>query len=107
MPLAAETAGKWHLFCGESCALPALSSERWCWVDVTHPANGIGHLTRVFGTKPVTAAEGVQRVSDLQRTVVESSRLGIPAIVHEEGCPQPCAGEHRTAGVGRLHPAAV
>jgi beta-glucosidase-like glycosyl hydrolase len=26
----------------------------------------------------------VQRVRELQRTVVESSRLGIPAIVHEE-----------------------
>jgi beta-glucosidase len=47
-------------------------------------ANGIGHLTRVFGTRPVTAAEGVQRVRELQQTVVESSRLGIPAIVHEE-----------------------
>jgi beta-xylosidase len=47
-------------------------------------AYGLGHLTRVFGTRPVTAAEGVQRVRDLQRTVVESSRLGIPAIVHEE-----------------------
>jgi beta-xylosidase len=46
--------------------------------------NGIGHLTRVFGTRPMTAAEGVQRVRKLQKTVVESTRLGIPAIVHEE-----------------------
>jgi beta-xylosidase len=55
--------------------------------DITWPeaaANGIGHLTRVFGTRPVTAAEGVGRLRELQRTVVESSRLGIPAIVHEE-----------------------
>jgi beta-xylosidase len=47
-------------------------------------ANGIGHLTRVFGTRPVTAADGVQRVRDLQRTLVETTRLGIPAVVHEE-----------------------
>ena len=55
--------------------------------NISWPASvkdGIGHLTRVFGTRPVTAAEGVQRVRELQRTVVESTRLGIPAIVHEE-----------------------
>jgi beta-xylosidase len=55
--------------------------------NISWPASvkdGIGHLTRVFGTRPVTAAEGVQRVRELQKTVVESTRLGIPAIVHEE-----------------------
>ena len=55
--------------------------------NVSWPASakdGIGHLTRVFGTRPVTAAEGVQRVRDLQGTVMSSTRLGIPAIVHEE-----------------------
>ncbi len=45
---------------------------------------GIGHLTRVFGTKPVSASEGVTRLIGLQRQVVEGTRLGIPAIVHEE-----------------------
>src|SRR5215207_1549757 len=55
--------------------------------NISWPASvkdGIGHLTRVFGTRPVTAAEGVQRVRELQQTVVSSGRLGIPAIVHEE-----------------------
>ncbi len=46
--------------------------------------NGIGHLTRVFGTRPVTAAQGVRRVRELQRTLLKTTRLGIPAIVHEE-----------------------
>ncbi|UQU62058.1 glycoside hydrolase family 3 C-terminal domain-containing protein [Couchioplanes caeruleus] len=46
--------------------------------------DGIGHLTRPFGTRPVTADEGRARVVELQRQVVESSRLGVPAIVHEE-----------------------
>lgn len=47
-------------------------------------ADGIGQLTRVFGTVPVTAAEGVTRVHELQRALMSSTRLGIPAVVHEE-----------------------
>jgi len=47
-------------------------------------AEGLGQLTRVFGTAPVTAVEGVARVHELQRTLMSSTRLGIPAVVHEE-----------------------
>lgn len=47
-------------------------------------AHGIGHLTRPFGTKPTSAADGATRVQELQRRVVTAGRLGIPAIVHEE-----------------------
>ncbi|TNC22349.1 beta-xylosidase/alpha-l-arabinosidase [Amycolatopsis alkalitolerans] len=47
-------------------------------------AAGIGHLTRVFGTAPVTAAEGAERVAALQREIIDETRLGVPAIVHEE-----------------------
>ncbi|WP_067673157.1 glycoside hydrolase family 3 N-terminal domain-containing protein [Nocardia miyunensis] len=46
--------------------------------------HGIGHLTRVFGTGPVSAAAGVDRLLALQREIVERTRLGIPALVHEE-----------------------
>ncbi|SMH42727.1 beta-glucosidase [Rathayibacter oskolensis] len=45
---------------------------------------GLGQLTRVFGTEPVTVAEGVRRLRELQERVVDSNRLGIPAIAHEE-----------------------
>lgn len=45
---------------------------------------GLGQLTRVFGTEPVTVAEGVHRLRELQERVVASNRLGIPAIAHEE-----------------------
>jgi beta-xylosidase len=45
---------------------------------------GLGQLTRVFGTEPVTVAEGVRRLRELQERVIASSRLGIPAIAHEE-----------------------
>ena len=47
-------------------------------------AHGLGQLTRVFGTAPVTAAQGVTRVHELQRALMSSTRLGIPAVVHEE-----------------------
>jgi beta-glucosidase len=46
--------------------------------------HGIGHLTRVFGTAPVTAEEGRARSVALQRAIVGDTRLGIPALVHEE-----------------------
>ncbi len=45
---------------------------------------GLGQLTRVFGTEPVSVPEGVRRLRDLQRRVVAAQRLGIPAIAHEE-----------------------
>ncbi|SEC55724.1 beta-glucosidase [Amycolatopsis tolypomycina] len=47
-------------------------------------ADGIGHLTRVFGTAPVSAEAGVDRLVALQREIVSETRLGVPAIVHEE-----------------------
>ncbi|RFU41677.1 glycoside hydrolase family 3 protein, partial [Actinomadura logoneensis] len=47
-------------------------------------AHGLGQLTRVFGTAPVTAAEGVARLRGLQRRVAAGNRFGIPAIAHEE-----------------------
>jgi beta-xylosidase len=45
---------------------------------------GLGQLTRVFGTEPVSVAEGVRRLRELQERVVASNRQGIPAIAHEE-----------------------
>src|SRR3981081_2973633 len=46
--------------------------------------NGLGQLTRVFGTRPVTAAAGMRALASLQARVAEASRLGIPAVAHEE-----------------------
>ncbi|MEV5070628.1 glycoside hydrolase family 3 C-terminal domain-containing protein [Microbacterium sp. LMI12-1-1.1] len=47
-------------------------------------AEGIGHLTRVFGTTPVSARDGMAKVHESQQHLITSTRLGIPAIVHEE-----------------------
>jgi beta-xylosidase len=46
--------------------------------------NGIGQLTRVFGTRPVEAAAGMRALAGLQAQVVAASRFGIPAVAHEE-----------------------
>ncbi|MBW8761999.1 MAG: glycoside hydrolase family 3 C-terminal domain-containing protein [Microbacterium sp.] len=46
--------------------------------------HGLGQLTRVYGTAPITLQEGVETLRRLQRRVIENQRLGIPALVHEE-----------------------
>jgi beta-xylosidase len=46
--------------------------------------NGIGQLTRVFGTRPVDAAAAMSALASLQARVADASRLGIPAVAHEE-----------------------
>ncbi|MEU9348953.1 glycoside hydrolase family 3 N-terminal domain-containing protein [Streptomyces sp. NPDC048278] len=46
--------------------------------------DGLGHLTRPFGTRPVEPAEGARRLAAVQRELMDTTRLGIPAIAHEE-----------------------
>src|SRR6478735_2026673 len=46
--------------------------------------HGLGHLTRPYGTRPVRAAERAAWLREFQRGLVTGTRLGIPAIVHEE-----------------------
>ncbi|WP_413453124.1 glycoside hydrolase family 3 N-terminal domain-containing protein [Georgenia sp. 1P01AC] len=46
--------------------------------------HGLGHLTRVFGTRPVEPEVGRRALLESQRWLVENTRLGIPAIAHEE-----------------------
>lgn len=47
-------------------------------------AHGIGHLTRVYGTRPVDPVERAAWLWGEQRRLQRETRLGIPAIVHEE-----------------------
>jgi len=47
-------------------------------------AHGIGHLTRVYGTRPVDPIERAAWLWGEQRRLVTQTRPGIPAIVHEE-----------------------
>jgi beta-glucosidase-like glycosyl hydrolase len=45
---------------------------------------GIGQITRPLGTRPVNPKAGVRALNVLQKFLVEETRLGIPAISHEE-----------------------
>ncbi|MFI6330078.1 glycoside hydrolase family 3 N-terminal domain-containing protein [Micromonospora chersina] len=46
--------------------------------------HGLGHLTRAYGTRPVDATERAAWLWKFQRDLVTGTRLGIPALVHEE-----------------------
>lgn len=46
--------------------------------------NGVGQLTRAFGTAPVSPGAGRERLAALQSQVGRGNRFGIPAMVHEE-----------------------
>ncbi|RZT77931.1 beta-glucosidase [Micromonospora violae] len=46
--------------------------------------HGLGHLTRAYGTRPLDPAERAAWLWKFQRDLVTRTRLGIPAIVHEE-----------------------
>lgn len=46
--------------------------------------HGLGHLTRVYGTRPVDPAARARWLWSFQRRLVRETRLGIPALVHEE-----------------------
>jgi beta-glucosidase-like glycosyl hydrolase len=63
--------------------------------------HGLGHLTRVFGSAPVTAADGAAELVRQQRVVLDASRLRIPALVHEE-----CLTGFTTYGA-TVYPAAI
>src|SRR4051794_9975040 len=63
--------------------------------------HGLGHLTRVYGSVPLTAAEGAADLIRQQRTVLDGLRLPIPALVHEE-----CLTGFTTYGA-TVYPAAI
>jgi beta-xylosidase len=46
--------------------------------------HGIGHFTRVYGTRPVDPEERAAWLWTEQRRLKRETRLGIPALVHEE-----------------------
>ena len=48
--------------------------------------HGIGQITRVAGASTLDPLSAAKTVNDLQKFLVEKTRLGIPAIIHEECC---------------------
>jgi beta-glucosidase len=49
-------------------------------------AHGLGQVTRISGASSLESAEAAALANEIQRHLVERTRLGIPAIVHEEIC---------------------
>ncbi|MFI7024650.1 beta-glucosidase [Micromonospora sp. NPDC049900] len=79
----AQLVGFWEKEEGEAVA--PLQGE---FADVgkleTFSRHGLGHLTRAYGTRPVDAAARASWLWKFQSDLVTGTRLGIPAIVHEE-----------------------
>lgn len=63
--------------------------------------DGLGHLTRVWGSVPVTVEQGIAELLRQHRIVLAGSRLQIPALVHEE-----CLTGFTTFGA-TVYPAAI
>ncbi|MCM3502754.1 glycoside hydrolase family 3 C-terminal domain-containing protein [Microbacterium sp. P26] len=69
---------------GDEVVAP-LSGEKvttTAYADAT--VHGLGHLTRVYGTRPVDPVERAEWLWGEQRRLQTETRLGIPALVHEE-----------------------
>lgn len=69
---------------GDEVVAP-LSGEKvtsTAYADAT--VHGLGHLTRVYGTRPVDPIERAEWLWGEQRRLQTETRLGIPALVHEE-----------------------
>ncbi len=45
---------------------------------------GIGQITRPLGTRPIDPRDGVRALNNLQKYMLEQTRLGIPVMSHEE-----------------------
>ena len=59
-------------------------AERWL-------ANGMGEITRIGATTGLRPRQRAQLANAIQRYLVDNTRLGIPAIVHEESTAGLCA----------------
>ncbi|BCW57810.1 glycoside hydrolase family 3 N-terminal domain-containing protein [Arthrobacter sp. StoSoilB20] len=59
-----------------------MAGDARSWDEII--ANGLGQITRMYGTVPVEPAEGARRLAAAQEQIMAASRFGIPAQVHEE-----------------------
>lgn len=80
----AQLVGLWVNSSAEGDVAPQ-QSEMTGEVDwPTAIRNGLGQLTRPFGTSPVAPEAGARGLAAAQREIVAANRFGIPAVVHEE-----------------------
>src|SRR5262249_17350058 len=62
----------------------AAKAERWL-------SNGIGEITRIGATTTLDPRQRARLANATQHSLVDHTRLGIPAIVHEESTAGLCA----------------
>lgn len=79
----AQVVGYWDKDDGETVAPMQGSFAATSGLDEAS-ADGLGHLTRVYGTRPYEPQERSRWLWERQRRFVTETRLGIPALVHEE-----------------------
>ncbi len=48
--------------------------------------NGIGQITRMGGASNVKPTESVVLANNIQKFIIDNTRLGIPVVIHEECC---------------------
>ena len=48
--------------------------------------HGIGHITRMSGASSLTALDAARLANEVQRYLLDHTRLGVPTIIHEEIC---------------------
>lgn len=51
-----------------------------------HISNGVGQITRIAGAGLMWPAQSVVVANRIQKFLIENTRLGIPAMMHEESC---------------------
>jgi beta-glucosidase len=48
--------------------------------------HGVGHITRLWGASNLQPPELAVLANQIQKFLIESTRLGVPAVIHEECC---------------------
>ena len=79
----AQLVGFWVDFGGDVVA-PTAGEQRTSNGLADATVDGLGHFTRVYGTRPVDPAERRRWLRQEQHRLVTGTRTGIGAIVHEE-----------------------
>ncbi|KQR03822.1 beta-glucosidase [Arthrobacter sp. Leaf141] len=82
----AQLAGVWVNASTDGDSVAPLQNEmagdERTWEEMI--SQGLGQITRMYGTVPVEPLEGARRLAAAQEQIMAASRFGIPAQVHEE-----------------------
>ena len=81
----AQLTGVWISASNDGAEVAPNQNEMTEEIDLdTLLPNGLGQLTRPFGTVPVDAAVGAVSLLRTQQRIIAESRHGIPALAHDE-----------------------